>query len=59
MEIKVVSCPVCLENLNVDVLYCSDGYLYHRKCFDGLDFKSPITREKSHFGYLWKELMII
>ena len=48
MEVKIVECPVCLENLNVDVLYCSDGYLYHRKCFDVLNFKSPITREKNH-----------
>ena len=35
-----------LETLNDYVFYCSDGYLYNRKCFDGLDFKSPITREK-------------
>ena len=47
MEVIIVTCPVCLETLNDDVFYCSDGYLYDRKCFDGIDFfKSPITREK-------------
>ena len=44
-----VTCPVCLESLDIDVLYCSDGYLYDRKCFDGLNFISPITREKITF----------
>ena len=49
MEVKVVSCPVCLESLDTDVLYCSDGYLYDRKCFDGLKLISPINREKITF----------
>ena len=46
MEVKVAICPVCLENLNDDVIFCSDGYLYDQKCFDGLNLISPITREK-------------
>ena len=47
MEVQNVECPVCLEKLN-DGVYCSDGYLYDQKCFDRLNFKSPITREKNH-----------
>ena len=46
MEVKVAICPVCLENLNDGVIFCSDGYLYDQKCFDGLNLISPITREK-------------
>ena len=39
-------CPVCLENKNTEIIYCSDGYLYDKKCFDALNLMSPITREK-------------
>ena len=46
MKVKTAICPVCLENLNADVIFCSDGYLYDQKCFDGLNLISPITREK-------------
>ena len=56
MEVKNVECPICLQILKFDVLYCSDGYLYDRKCFDELDFKSPISREKFTF---WLPLEII
>ena len=42
---KIAICPVCLEGLTTDLYFTSDNYLYHKKCFSKLNFKSPITRQ--------------
>ena len=44
---KIPICPVCLEILKIGVYFCSDGYLYDKSCFTKLEFKSPITGDKS------------
>ena len=41
---KIVICPVCLESLPTKVYFASDGQIYHKNCFDKLNFKSPISR---------------
>ena len=40
---EVAICPVCVKNLTTDLYFTSDDYLYHRKCFSNLNFKSPIS----------------
>ena len=40
---KVSICPVSLENITTDLYFNSDDYLYHKKCFSKLNFKSPIS----------------
>ena len=42
---KIANCPVCLESLTADLYFTSDDYLYHKKCFSKLNFKSPISRQ--------------
>ena len=44
-EWKIAFCPVCLEILTTKLYFASDGYLYHKKCFSKLNFKSPISRQ--------------
>ena len=36
---------MCLENLTTGLYFTSDDYLYHKKCFSKLNFKSPISRQ--------------
>ena len=42
---KIAICPVCLESLTTDLYYTSDDYLYHKKCFNKLNYKSRISRQ--------------
>ena len=42
---KKAVCPMCLGNLTTDLYFTSDDYLYHKKCFNKLSFKSPISRQ--------------
>ena len=42
---KIAIFPVCLERLTTDIYFTSDDYLYHKKCFRKLNFKSPISRQ--------------
>ena len=42
---KIAICPVCLVSLTVFLFFTSDDYLYHRKFFSKLNFKSPISRQ--------------
>ena len=46
---KIAICPVCLESLTTDLYFTSDDYLYHKKCFSKLNYKSPITKQE--FSY--------
>ena len=38
-------CPVCSETLTTNLYFTSDNHLYHRNCFDKLNFKSPISKQ--------------
>ena len=40
---KIALCPVSLEHLTTDLFFTSVDYLYHKKCFSKLNFKSPIS----------------
>ena len=42
---KIALCPICLETLTTILYFTSDNHLYHRNCFDKLNFKSPISRQ--------------
>ena len=42
---EVPLCPICLEILTTNLYFTSDNHLYHRNCFDKLNFKIPISRE--------------
>ena len=42
---KIAIYPVCLKGLTTDLYFTSDDYLYHKKCFSKLNFKSPISRQ--------------
>ena len=42
---KIAICLVCLEGSTADLFFTSDEYLYHKKCFSKLNFKSPISRQ--------------
>ena len=42
---KIRLCSVCLETLTTNLYFTSDKHLYHRNCFDKLNFKSPISRQ--------------
>ena len=42
-------CPVCLEILTTIFYFTSANHLYHRNCFDKINFKSPISTE----GFLY------
>ena len=46
---KIAICPVCLESLTTDIYFTSDDYLYHKKYFSELNYKSPISRQ--YFPY--------
>ena len=48
-ERKIAICPVGLESLTTDLYLTSDDYLYHKKCFGKLNYKSAIPREE--FSY--------
>ena len=41
---KIAICPVCLETLTMNLYFTSEHYLYNKKCFSKLNFKSPISR---------------
>ena len=43
---KIPICPICLGNLEIDIYFCCEGFLYDESCFTKLEFKSPITRQK-------------
>ena len=40
---KISICPLCLEKLTTDLFFAFDDYLYHKKCFSKINFKSPIS----------------
>ena len=42
---KIAICHVCLDGLTTDLFFTSDDYLYHKKCFNESNFKSPISRQ--------------
>ena len=42
---KIAIRPACLHSLTTDLYFTSDDYLYHRKSFSKLNFKSPISRQ--------------
>ena len=44
-RMKKLLFPVGLENLTTDLYFTSDDYLYHKKRFSKLNFKSPIPRQ--------------
>ena len=46
---KIASFPICIENLTTNLYFPSDGYLYHKTCFNNLYFKSPLSRQ--YFSY--------
>ena len=42
---KLAICPLCLESLTTDLYFNVDDYLYHKKFFSKLNFRSPISRQ--------------
>ena len=48
---KIAICPICLETLTTDLNFISDDYLYHKKCFSKLNFKSPISRQDFSYSF--------
>ena len=42
---KIPLCPVCFETLTMNLYFASDSHLYHKNCFNKLNFKSPISRK--------------
>ena len=42
---KIPLCPICLETLTTNLYFISDNHLYHRNCFDELNFESLISRQ--------------
>ena len=50
-------CPVCLEGSTTGLYFTSDDYLYHKKCFSELNFKSRITRQ--NFSYYLPENKLV
>ena len=59
MDLEFAICPICFDPLNNDVHFCSDGFLYDRKCFQNLEFRKPLNREKFFYRLPRKKLLII
>ena len=42
---KNAVCPVCLQSLTTALYFTPDDYPYHKKCFNNMNFKCPISRQ--------------
>ena len=43
---KIPLCPICLDTLTTNLYFTSDNHLYHRNCFDKLNFEIQNVEKK-------------